>query len=226
MDVLTDDHEREQAVRRWWHDNWKPLLAGVAIALLVIAGYKQYQAWDLERAQSLAYEVYRLQQDLGRSASGSAERAQSFMEGHHDLYGALVAMELAGYCLTASDYPAALDALSFVREYGGEFIAPLAMLLEARVQASGGEYERAQASLQAVTQSSYLVEKLELSGDIYMQQGDRAAAHDAYREALQASRARDAVPSPLLEMKFNSVIQSQDHDLASVDGAVPAAAPQ
>ena len=25
MDVLTDDHEREEVVRKWWHENWLSL---------------------------------------------------------------------------------------------------------------------------------------------------------------------------------------------------------
>ena len=28
MDVLTDDHEREQVVRKWWSEYWKPIALG------------------------------------------------------------------------------------------------------------------------------------------------------------------------------------------------------
>ena len=225
MDVLSDEHEREEAVRRWWHDNWKPLTAGVFIAIAAIIGYKQYQAWSLERAQLRAHEVYRLQQALAGGADDAAERARAFMDGHGDVYGALVAMELASTQLSGGDHGAALESLSFVRTHGGDFMAPLAGLLEARVLAAGGDYERAVSTLQGLDHATYAAEVAELTGDIRLQQGDRSAAHAAYGEALAALRSRQAPVSPLLQMKYSSVTQpAAPEEPAAAQPAV--AAPQ
>ena len=43
MDVLTDDHEREEVVKKWWHEDWKPIALGVVIALGGLIGFRQYQ---------------------------------------------------------------------------------------------------------------------------------------------------------------------------------------
>ena len=56
MDVLTDDHEREQVVRKWWSENWLSLTVGVAIALSAMVGYKYYNSYQTEKAQTYAYE--------------------------------------------------------------------------------------------------------------------------------------------------------------------------
>ena len=225
MDVLSDEHEREEAVRRWWHENWKPLAAGVLIALAAIIGYKQYQAWSLQRAQERAHEVYRLQQALSAGADGAADQARAFMDGHGDVYGALVAMELASTQLSAGEQEAALASLTFVQAHGGEFMAPLAALLEARVRAAGGDYERALSTLAGVGAATYAAEVAELSGDIRLQQGDRAGAHEAYAAALAALRSRQAPVSPLLEMKHASVTpQASQEEPAAPPPAAAAAA--
>ena len=45
MDILTDEHEREEAVRKWWHEHWKPIALGVAIALLGLVAVRQYRCY-------------------------------------------------------------------------------------------------------------------------------------------------------------------------------------
>ncbi len=64
MDVLTDDHEREQVVRKWWSENWLSLTVGVAIALSAMVGYKYYNSYQTEKAQTYAYELTALKTKL------------------------------------------------------------------------------------------------------------------------------------------------------------------
>ena len=64
MDVLTDDHEREEVVKKWWHEYWKPIALGVVIALGGLVGFRQYQAYELNKSQEQALAVYQLQEQL------------------------------------------------------------------------------------------------------------------------------------------------------------------
>ena len=64
MDVLTDDHEREQVVRKWWHENWLSLTVGFVIAIALMIGYKQYQVYKNDKATANAYEMSQIQTAL------------------------------------------------------------------------------------------------------------------------------------------------------------------
>lgn len=225
MDVLTDDHEREQAVRKWWRENWKPLAIGVAVAIAAIVGYKQYQAWDLERSQVKAFSVYQIQNALTEDAESEEARnnAIRFMKENHDLYGSLVALELSSVQLSSNDSEGALKSLAFAKQNGGDFIKPLATIIEARIFAFKNEFDKALGVLKDVNNEAYKAETYELMGDIYMQKGDRDQAHDAYKNAMDLIRLNGTVLNPLLEMKFNSVIRKEDTtQLVTVDSTAQA----
>ena len=64
MDVLTDDHEREQVVRNWWHENWLSLTVGVVIAIGGMVGYRYYQDHKTTQAQEYAYQMSAIQTKL------------------------------------------------------------------------------------------------------------------------------------------------------------------
>ena len=89
MDVLTDDHEREQVVRKWWSEYWKSIALGVVIALGGLLGYRQYQSYQLEEAQTQAYALYQLQAKLAMNSSTAVADAEGFIKEHADIYGAL-----------------------------------------------------------------------------------------------------------------------------------------
>ena len=210
MDVLTDDHEREQAVRKWWSENWKSIALGVVIALGGLLGYRQYQSYTLEKAQQQAYELYQLQTALALKAADAVERARAFIGGHEDIYGALMALDLAAAQLASGEYREAADNARFACEHGGELIAPGAALLEARVRAELKDYAGARSVLSALTSEAYAVERAELEGDICLAQGAGDQARESYRRALELTAARRLPVSPLLQMKHDSVIAAGD----------------
>ena len=107
MDVLSDDHEREQVVRAWWRENWKPIIFGVLLAIAGIVGYRQWQAYELKKSQELAYELYQEQALLQASGRDGAARAQTFIDAHQNLHGALLALTLAAIEGEAGDFKAA-----------------------------------------------------------------------------------------------------------------------
>lgn len=210
MDVLTDDHEREQVVRKWWHENWKPILLGVAIALGGLIGWRQYQQYKLHDAQDQAYELYQLETKLAMKSEGAEAQAKTFIEGHQDIYGALLSLELAAASGEAGDFAKAEEHARFATQYGGELVAPAAALATARLQAQQQRYDDALATLGTISSGAYAIEKAETTGDIALAKGDRSAAHDAYKQALDLSVERGVEISMLLHTKFDSVTKEGD----------------
>ena len=210
MDVLTDDHEREQVVRKWWSEYWKSIALGVVIALGGLLGYRQYQSYQLEEAQTQAYALYQLQAKLAMNSSTAVADAEGFIKEHADIYGALLALDLASVNMTSGDYDKALTNVKFAVANGGDLIAPNASLVEARILAQSGKYAEAQNVLAAIKSKAHDIEKAEVSGDIYLSSGDSAKAHDAYKKALDLCIERKVQINPLLQMKFDNVIAKGD----------------
>lgn len=210
MDVLTDDHEREQVVKKWWHENWKPILLGVAIALGGLIGWRQYQQYQLHQAQEQAYALYQLETKLALRAEGADAEAQNFVNAHEDIYGALLSLDLAAAKGRAGDYAKAEEHARFASLHGGDLVAPAAALVQARLQAQQERYDEALTTLGTISSAAYAIEKAETTGDIALAKGERSAAHDAYKQALDLSVERGVEISPLLHTKFDSVTKGGD----------------
>jgi predicted negative regulator of RcsB-dependent stress response len=43
-DYLTD-RDQEEALRNWWQENWKWILAGIALGLGLLAAYQYWQTY-------------------------------------------------------------------------------------------------------------------------------------------------------------------------------------
>lgn len=210
MDVLTDDHEREEAVKKWWHEYWKPLTLGIVIALGGLLGWRQYQAWQLENHQEQAYQVFQVQLLLQQHGVKAVPQAEAFMQDNQDIFGAVLALDTAGVQIAARDYDGALKSVAFAKNYGGELIAPSAALTEARLLAQTGKQSEAQAILDTLMSGAYAPEAAEVKGDIALNFGDRNAAREAYQQAIKLLQERKVDVPALLQMKFDDVIAAGD----------------
>ncbi len=210
MDILTDEHEREEAVRKWWHEHWKPIALGIAIALLGLVAVRQYQAWDLSQKQEAAFEAYQIQKQLATSGVAAIGDAQKFLDENKDIYGSIVALDMANALLRANNYTEAQKYVDFAIQNGGDLLQPQATLVLARLQAQSGSYDQALKTLDQVDASSYAAEVAEAKGDIYMAQGKSDEAHDAYLQAIKVNQDAKLTINPLLQMKFDNVIKAGD----------------
>lgn len=207
MDILTDEHEREEAVRKWWHEHWKPIALGIAIALLGLVAVRQYQAYDLSQKQETAYEVYLLQNQLQSRGQAAFGDAQKFLDEHDDIYGAILSLDMANVMLEANNYNEAAKFVDFAKKNGGDLMQPQATIVEARLQAQNAQYDKALATLDSISSDAYQAEILETRGDIFMAQNQIDAAHDAYLQAINLLKDAKLQISPMLQMKFDNVIK-------------------
>ena len=190
MDVLTDDHEREEVVRKWWHENWLSLTVGVVIAIGAMVGYRQYQSYQSDTSAKYAYEMSTLQTKLVLNPANTTADAQKFIKEHEDIYGSLLALDLSSIEAKQGNYDKALVAAQILTEQK--------------------KFDEAVKELDSVKSEAYEIEKQELLGDIYFAKKDLDKAHDAYKKALDVSESKKISISPLLQMKFDNLIKDGD----------------
>lgn len=210
MDILTDEHEREEAVRKWWHEHWKPIALGVAIALAGLVGVRQYQAYQLSESQKTAYEVYQIQTQLASRGVSALQEAQKFIDANNDIYGSLLALDMANVQIRAAKYEEAQKLVAFASKHGGDLLAPQCTILTARLQAQLGQYDDALSTLATLKSDAYKAEVAETKGDILIAKGDRKGAHDAYLDAINTLKAANLQISSVLQLKFDNVIEHGD----------------
>lgn len=210
MDILTDEHEREEAVRKWWHEHWKPITLGIVIAIAGLVGVRQYQAYQLSQDQATAYEVYKLQKQISVQGVNAVDEIQPFLDANQNAFGSIVALDMANAQIRAQKYEEANKFAEFAAKNGGELIAPQATLIQARLLAQAGKSDDALKALDSVSSSAYKAEVAEARGDIYMSLNDRAKAREAYLAAINARKESKVQISPLLQIKFDSVIAQGD----------------
>ncbi len=210
MDILTDEHEREEAVRKWWHEHWKPIALGIAIALAGLVGVRQYQAYQLSEDQKTAYEVYQLQKQINTQGVNAASSAQAFLDQHKDAFGAILALDMANAQIRAQNFEEAEKFAAFAAQHGGDLIAPQASIIKARLLTQAGKTDDALKTLDAIKSDAYKAEIAETRGDIFMTKNDRESARTAYLAAINANKEAKIQISPMLQLKFDNVIAEGD----------------
>lgn len=210
MDVLTDDHEREQVVRKWWSENWLSLTVGVAIALSAMVGYKYYNSYQNEKAQAYAYELTTLKTKLALKPTEAKPQVEAFFNEHKDIYGSLLSLELAASNAVEGKYEEALKNASFAKENGGKLIAPNAAIMKAHLYTQLNKFDEAVAELSSVNSDAYAVEKYELEGDINLAKGNKEAALASYKKAIEECESKKIQINTLLQMKADSLRKDGD----------------
>lgn len=180
IDDLLDEHEQSERVRGWLRKNGVSILAGVAIAIGGIWGWKE---WQTRHSNGLAganvqYQVVLKSledKDLEQAAKGVKE----LESGKANIYADLAALQLAKAQVDAGKNDDALATLRAIKA-DPEF-KPVIEQRVARLLVATGKTEDAIKQLGTATDSA----SLEIHGDALMAQGKRDAAREQYEKALK-----------------------------------------
>jgi len=180
IDDLLDEHEQSERVRGWLRKNGVSILAGVAIAIGGIWGWKE---WQTRHSNSLAganvqYQIVLKsleEKDLEEAAKG----VKDLESGKANIYADLAALQLAKAQVDAGKNDDALATLRAIKA-DPEF-KPVIEQRVARLLVATGKPDDAIKQLGSATDSA----SLEIHGDALMAQGKRDAAREQYEKALK-----------------------------------------
>ena len=205
-EFLQSDEEQRAALIKWWNESGRPLLAGLIIAGLVVAGWRWW-LHDRELHRQDASDVF---QSLVADMIAEPDlteidltKAQQLVDQYADTaYGDFGQLILARKAAEIGNFPAAVEQLQAVlARKPEEPIASLARYRLARAYKGGGQYDEALATLAQPMGESFAVLVDALRGDIYMQKGDWSAAVQAYERAVAGADAV-GMNGDLLNMKL------------------------
>ncbi|CAA0078414.1 Uncharacterised protein [Zhongshania aliphaticivorans] len=222
METYRTEEEQIEAIKKWWQENGKSTVFGIALALAIVFGWKGWQGHQLDQAQeasaifdNLLIADSAVQRD-GTSLNTAQHLADTLKDRFAGLsYGQFAGLYKAKYAVNADDYEAAVAELEWVLDQGpSQSIKAQAEMHLAQVLYATEEYDQAKTYLSSLANTGYAPDAAELEGDIAFAQNDKTAALAAYQRARQLAREQEApVNNPMLEMKIN------DLSAAAVEGA-------
>ena len=198
MSEYISDEEQMNRFSEWWNEHGTSLLIAVGLAIATIVGWNFYsdnRQQNLEASTALYAEYV----DAAEEAKAAiAQQIKTEFPGTS--VHSLVALDEAKKAADDANLAAAIQALVEARDAApGALLAELAMIRLAKVQYAQGNAEEALQTLQGIRNQGYQSWALELTGDIYLAEGNSEQAYAAYTSALDSLEG-DA-NRPLLEIK-------------------------
>ncbi len=212
MSEMRTEEEQVQALSEWWKENGKSLLLGIAMALAIVMGWKAWQQNQQRNAengsalyQNLVDAVVNVAGGQGGDAALTTARhlgnqLKADFEG--EAYARFAALLLARVAVDKGELDTALGELDWVLTHKPDASQKvLATLRKARVLAAQDKVDQGLVLVTGLNSAEFAVQIAEVKGDLYLQQGDRDKAREAY--AVAASEGTEQ--RPLLRMKLDDL---------------------
>jgi predicted negative regulator of RcsB-dependent stress response len=205
-DYLTD-RDQEEALRNWWRENWKWILAGIALGLGLLAGYQYWQTYRAQRASAAAKVYADMQKALAANDVDQAGKLLNDLAGDHAKSGYTQQgrLLLAKRAAEAGKFD---DAIKHLREVvdssSDEELGQVARLRLARLLIQTGKHDEALQLLDVAKTGAFSAQAREIRGDALVAKGDAQGARAEYAAAL-APDAEGQVDRPTVEMKLRDV---------------------
>ena len=184
-DHMQDEADLE-ALKRWWDENGKGLVAAVVVAVLGTVGWQQYQGFtasQAEAASDLYATMLAIQLEDGDTAQFTALAEELKAEHSGSTYARFAAMLEARRAVDGDDLEGAEAALRWALTAGDtrSDIGQLIQLRLARVLADQGKETEALAIL-GQGSAAFPVAYAQAQGDIHLAAGRPEQALVAYRQ--------------------------------------------
>ncbi len=206
MDAYDADQQLEQ-LKRWWNSYGNALIGGVLLGLALLGGYN---FWSHHRAQqstaaSTLYDT--MLQSLAQNDSQAAQLdGQKIISSYRSTpYAGEAALILARINFDAGNVDAASKNLQWAIDNATDgSVRLVARLRLARLQIQDGKLDAALALADVKNPEGFASEFAELRGDVLAAKGQKDAAAQAYRSALE-SIGRGSAYARVLQMKLDNL---------------------
>ena len=184
MEVYNSEQEQVEALKAWWDKNGRSSLVALAVFLLSVVGWQQWDGHRKGIAEAASTHYQKMVEMMGKDSTNAMEAGRALIANYPDsIYAVMASMTMAKLAVEQKDLDGAAAHLrSAMQQSDQPELAELARLRLARVELAQGNHDAALATLAGGETSAG---SDELRGDILLAQGSVDAARDAYTKALE-----------------------------------------
>lgn len=200
-----DDYEQSERVQQWLRQNGLSIVVGIAIGLVGIFGWQQ---WNKHKAEHQADAANLYQQIQVAAASGKTDNADALTEQMlkdyaDSTYAVFAVSDRAERQVQAKQLDKAIESLGWAESHASDpNLKALAQMRIARVLLGQGKGADAIAALDRMPPKTYEGISQELRGDALVKLGRPDDARKAY-EAAKAAMGENAPQS--VQMKIDDL---------------------
>ncbi len=217
MDIYQTEEQQVEAIKGYWQENGNMIIAGIVLGFAGFIGFNYYKDNKLadELAISSSYQTL-IESSVTDQKAFSENAAKFIKENPTTSYASLTALALAKEAAGSQNWTVAETQLkAAIASSPTDGIKGIASLRLARVQIQLEQYEQAFTTLAKPLPESFTASVEEIKGDIYLLQGKKELARNAYQVAV----ASDGLTgSPSLQMKLDDLATA-----VNLTSTVPAA---
>ena len=206
VDAYRTEEEQIEALKKWWHENGKSIVAGIVIGIVAIFGWRSWKEHQIARAESASvlYEqmiIASRNNDLDNAKVFANRVINEFTNSSYAIYARLMLTRLAA---EENDLNAAEAELRTVLKNSQlPELRHIAKLRLARILITAEKLDDARQLLNSDS-DQFTAHYEELRGDIFVLEGNVDAAREAYQKALLSNLAVGDNQS-ILEIKMDDL---------------------
>ena len=226
MDTYRTEEEQIDAIKKFIADDGAKVVAAIVV---VIASYFGYQFWQKDQQANIEIaSIYYSELSMAATAeqSVSEENRSRFdsafikllAEFPESIYASYATLHKAKLEVEAGELDKATQSLQWVVDTkANDELVALAILRLAKVKAEQGDLDKALALLQT-NAGPFTSAYEESKGDIYIAQNNLSEALIAYKKAKASQKNPVGFSDRMLDMKIESLDQSNQNKLFPVSG--------
>jgi len=204
-DYLTDE-EQAEALKKWFSENWLWMAAGVALALLALAGWQRYQAYKYDRSGNAAQLLEQLSISQDDEAKSTALLKQLNDDYAATPYTDQAHLLIAQHAVQTGKFDQAVGELRTVMSSAhDEQLRNVARVRLARVLIQQQKADEALQLLDVTQASAFTTQMHEVRGDALYSKGDSKGARAEYQAALEAAKTETTADTSLLQLKADEL---------------------
>jgi predicted negative regulator of RcsB-dependent stress response len=188
--VYETDEEQLEAIKKWWKENGRSIIAGVIIGLGGLLGWRGWVSYQENQAKAASEHFDALHTAAERNDADVVFKNSKVLQSSYSStpYAALAALETAKLRAQEGDLDAAKIELQWAIDHSPqETVRDVATIRLARVLIGQRQYDTALAALSEQLPPGYMALVEEVRGDAWVAKGEIDKARAAYDRAIVSS---------------------------------------
>ena len=206
---MNDLSEKEtvEAIRNWWQENGKFIIAGIVLGVGGLIGWNQWQAHEAEEAESASAAFEKLVDAVERGNEYDAKAAAATLAEQYGAtpYALQAHLAMAKFYMDQGESEQAATELRSLVEAGEPPLSLIARHRLARVLLYQDRPEEALEVLEVLDTGAFRPRFLELRGDAEFALGRVEAAREAWTAAIAEPGDPPLIDLRLVQMKLDEL---------------------